>query len=91
MDRVGVRELKQNASRVLARVKAGETVEITEHGRPVALLTPLDGADEYDRLLAAGDILEGTQDVLASRPVPVRSGGRRLSDALAALRKDDWR
>ncbi|MGI8576186.1 MAG: type II toxin-antitoxin system Phd/YefM family antitoxin [Egibacteraceae bacterium] len=32
MDSVGVRDLKQNASRVLARVKAGETVEVTRAG-----------------------------------------------------------
>lgn len=90
MERVGVRELKQNASRVLDRVKAGETVEITEHGHPVALLTPLQAGDDFDRLVAAGEILLGTQDVLEATPVPVESGAR-LSDDLAALRSDAWR
>ena len=90
MDQVGVRELKQNASRVLERVKAGETVQITEHGRPVAVLAPLGRGDEYERMVAAGDVLVGTQDVLAGRPVSVASGVR-LSDDLAALREGDWR
>lgn len=85
-----MRELKQNASRVLARVKAGETVEITEHGRPVAVLAPLGGGDEYDQLIAAGDILVGTHDVLAGRPVAVTSAAN-LSAELAALRDGDWR
>lgn len=85
-----MRELKQNASRVLERVKAGETVEITEHGRPVALLAPLGGDDEYDRLVEAGEVLVGTQDVLAAQPVAV-AHGIRLSDDLAALRDGDWR
>ncbi|MDQ3537888.1 MAG: type II toxin-antitoxin system prevent-host-death family antitoxin [Actinomycetota bacterium] len=90
MDRVGVRDLKQYASRVLARVKAGETLEVTEHGRPVARLSPLREGNDYDRLLEAGDILPGTQDVLAVPPVAV-APGVRLSDDLASLRDDDWR
>lgn len=90
MDRVGVRELKQNASRVLERVKAGESVEITEHGRPVARLVPLREGDGYDRLVESGEVLLGTQDVLASVPVSVDAGGV-LSDELTALRDGDWR
>jgi prevent-host-death family protein len=38
---VGVRVLRQEASTVLDRVKAGETIEITEHGKPIALLSPI--------------------------------------------------
>jgi prevent-host-death family protein len=90
MDQVGVRDLKQNASRVLARVKAGETLEVTEHGRPVARLTPVERGDDYDRLVEAGEILPGMQDVLATNAVRV-APGVRLSDDLAALRDGDWR
>jgi prevent-host-death family protein len=90
MDRVGVRELKQNASRVLERVKAGETVQVTQHGRPVALLTPLTGADGFDRLVEAGEVLLGTQELAAAAPVAV-APGVRLSDEVASLRRDDWR
>lgn len=52
---VGIRALKQNASEVVARVKAGETVEITERGRPVARLTPI-RTDRYQELVDAGVI-----------------------------------
>jgi prevent-host-death family protein len=38
---VGVRELRQNASKVLKRVKAGESIDVTEHGRPIARLVPI--------------------------------------------------
>ncbi len=38
MDRIGVRELRREASAILRRVAAGETVEITDRGRPVAVL-----------------------------------------------------
>jgi prevent-host-death family protein len=39
---VGVRELRQNASVLLRRVKAGEIIEITEHGTPIAKLVAVD-------------------------------------------------
>lgn len=41
MHTVGIRELKQNASAVVAEAVAGETVVISDRGRPVARLTPL--------------------------------------------------
>jgi prevent-host-death family protein len=40
MSRVGVRELRQNLSRYLERVKEGASLEVTEHGRVVARLSP---------------------------------------------------
>jgi len=45
-DTVGVRELRQNLSRYLDRVKAGEPLIVTEHGREVARLVP-SGAGVY--------------------------------------------
>lgn len=41
MSEVGIRALKQNASAVVAEAAAGEVITITEHGRPVARLTPM--------------------------------------------------
>ena len=38
---VGVRELRQDASAILRRVKDGETIEITEHGKPIAHIGPI--------------------------------------------------
>jgi prevent-host-death family protein len=38
-----VRQLNQETSRVLARVKCGETIEVTDRGEPVARLTPIPG------------------------------------------------
>jgi prevent-host-death family protein len=45
MDRVGVRELRQNLSRYLRDVKEGESFVVTERGREVARLTPSGPAD----------------------------------------------
>ncbi|MCY4068816.1 MAG: type II toxin-antitoxin system prevent-host-death family antitoxin [Acidimicrobiaceae bacterium] len=44
MSRVGIRELKQNASAVVARVRTGETIIVTDRGRPAALLSPIPGS-----------------------------------------------
>lgn len=74
MERIGVRELRQNASRYLDRVKAGETVEVTERGQLVALLVPPDpsrGARERlisdGRLIPSSGVLRLPQRVEADR------------------------
>lgn len=41
MSSVGLRELKQNPSAVVARAEHGETIVITVQGRPVAQLVPI--------------------------------------------------
>jgi len=48
---VGVRELRQNLSRYLDRVKAGESLTVTERGREVARLIP-SGSGVYAQLAA---------------------------------------
>jgi prevent-host-death family protein len=48
MKQTRVSELKASLSRYLARVKAGEEILVTEHGRPVAKLVPVAGADQAD-------------------------------------------
>jgi prevent-host-death family protein len=41
MRRMGIRELRDNLTKTIRRVRAGETIEITHDGEPVALLTPI--------------------------------------------------
>ncbi|MFF5076272.1 type II toxin-antitoxin system prevent-host-death family antitoxin [Actinoplanes sp. NPDC000266] len=55
MDSIGVRELNQNTSQVLARVSGGESIEITDRGRPVARLVPVsDEMSTLAKLVSAG-------------------------------------
>jgi len=61
MDRIGVRDLRQNASRYLARVASGETLQVTDRGRPVAMLVPL-GRDRWDDLVLAGHVQVPVED-----------------------------
>jgi prevent-host-death family protein len=62
--RVGVRELRQNLSVYLERVIAGESLEVTDRGRAVALLVPLlPGATLVDRLVASGRAIPARRQV----------------------------
>lgn len=49
MSSVGVRELSHHTSRYLARVKAGRSIEVTERGRVIAVITPAGLADQPGR------------------------------------------
>lgn len=62
MTSVGVRELRQRASELLRLVGQGETIEITDRGRPVALLAPAPQGSPLERIRAADDIEPATGD-----------------------------
>jgi prevent-host-death family protein len=87
---VGVRELRQRASELLRRVEAGETIEVTDRGRPVALLTPVPEAGPLERLRAAGDVSAPAGDLgeLPS-PLPIAPGQEPPSVVLERLRRDE--
>jgi prevent-host-death family protein len=86
MNRIGVRELRQHASRWLARVQSGETFEITDRGRPVARLIPVPATD-WDDLVAAGKITPATRSLADIEPLP-RDYAPSLSAVLAEDRED---
>jgi prevent-host-death family protein len=89
MTQVGVRELRQRASELLRLVESGETIEITDRGRPVALLSPLPQGSPLERLRAAGEVEPATGD-LDELPPPLASRASELpSSVLARLRRDE--
>ncbi len=92
MERIGVRELRQNASRYLALVKAGETVEVTERGRLVALMvSPAGSQTARERLVAGGKLIPApspTGRLRSSRPVPVSAGEPTNRELLEAEREE---
>ena len=94
--RVGVRELRQNLSVYLDRVKAGETLEVTEHGQPVARLGPRPPEQRsiLDQLIAEGKATPATHDHrLTPMPLPLPPGypGPSLSKILQEMRDEDDR
>lgn len=90
MERIGVRELRQHASRYLARVKSGETVEVTERGKLIALLVPPNPATTArERLIAEGRLLPGRGGPLRlPTPVLPLPGAPSISQALDEQREE---
>lgn len=87
-DRVGVRELRQNLSVYLRRVGAGESLQVTDHGRVVAALVPLkEDATPLERLAKQGRLTPVAGDLLALGP-PTGPVSKRASKALEELRED---
>lgn len=84
---VGMRELSQRTAKVMARVRAGETVEITDRGKIVARIVPAVD-DRYDQLVAAGVIRPAKRPFdITHLPEPAANPtGRSTEDWLADLR-----
>ena len=90
MNAIGIRELRQRASDYLRRVAAGETFEVTDRGRPIALLTPIPSSSWLDQLRAAGDLEEATGSTDDfPEPVDPAPGAEPPSVRLARLRSDE--
>ena len=83
--RVGIRALRDGLSAQLQRVKAGETIEVTEHGRVIARIVPAQQESVIERLVAEGLVELPTN---ASRDLPERIAARGgVSDLIADQRR----
>ena len=85
---VGVRELKNQLSSFLDRVKAGEDITVTEHGRPIARLSAIEpDVDRMAELVAAGIVQPSTS---SRRQLPRKrvklTPGSSLADNVAEQR-----
>ena len=90
MTSVGVAELRQRASELLRRVEAGETIEITDRGRPVAMLGPLPALSPLERLRLSGDVTPATvrlEDL--PPPLKLKPGQELPSKILERMRQDE--
>jgi prevent-host-death family protein len=66
VNQIPIRILNQDTSGVLARVERGESVEITNRGRPIARIVPVT-PDPMAELIASGLVLAPT----ATGPIPM--------------------
>jgi prevent-host-death family protein len=89
-NRVGIRELRQQASAVLRRVVRGESIEVTDHGHPIARIVPL-RPGMLDQLVLEGRATEAEGDLLdmADEMGLPAAGASLPSVALAELRADE--
>jgi prevent-host-death family protein len=70
MERIGLRELRQNASQYIARVARGETVEVTQRGRLVARIVPA-RPDTWEDMILRGDIIPSESPAALEDIVPI--------------------
>ena len=90
MRSIGIRELRQQASKHLRDVEGGETIEVTDRGRPVALLVPVPSGSAVERLIASGRMVPGKGDLLAlGEPLEPEPGVPLPSVVLAELRANE--
>lgn len=89
MRSIGIRELRQQASKHLRDVEGGETIEVTDRGRPVALLVPIPRTGVVERLIASGRMTPGQGDLLAIEPLEPSPGKPLPSEVLRDLRADE--
>lgn len=82
---LGVRELRDNLSKQLARVKEGHTVVVTEHGKVIARIVPAGAPTVLEQLIADGKVTPARRRK-GKLPSPVDAGAV-VSDLVAEQRR----
>lgn len=82
---VGVRELRDGLSRHLAEVRSGRVVTVTDHGRPIARIVPVERPTRLEQLRAEGRVRPARQRKQRA-PEPVTSSGT-VSDLIGEQRR----
>jgi len=86
---IGIREFKSRLSHYLRRVKRGETLVITERGKPVGRLVPIEAPleERLARLMQSGMADWNGRKLPPYRPKAVNRGARPISDLVAEERE----
>jgi prevent-host-death family protein len=87
MVRIGIRELRDNLTSTIRRVRAGEAFEITHDGEPVAVLAPAQRS-RLDELIATGQAVPARGPLTLPRSCFPIAGERTSSEILDDLRSD---
>ena len=91
MRSIGLRELRQHASRYLRLVQSGHSLQVTDRGRAIALLVPIPGGSVVDQLVAAGRAEAARGDVLELGPPLRPTRGAALPSKVLAAQRDEER
>jgi prevent-host-death family protein len=81
---MGIRELRDNLTQTIRRVRAGETIEVTHDGEPVAVLAPY-RRSRIEQLIASGEVTPAT---LSLRDLPKPSPPTGPMTASEAIEDD---
>jgi prevent-host-death family protein len=87
--RVGTRELKNKLSEYMRRVKAGETIIVTEHGKTIGQIVPVKPTvdERIQAMVAAGQMEWNGEKLKPYQPKAVNKGDRLLSDLVVEDRE----
>lgn len=86
MAKAGIRDLRDNLSSYLARVRSGEHLTVTDRGRAVARIIPIDHPRPYDRLVASG-VIERAPATTRTRPTNRVEADGSVSELVADQRR----
>lgn len=88
MNTISQREMRNNSAEVLRRVAGGETILVTNNGRPAALLSP-PPSSRYEQLVATGVLRRASRSLdVQLLPEPVEIDGPSSEELLGQLRAD---
>ena len=81
---VGIRDLKAQLSKYIQQVKAGETVIITERGKPIGRLVPSEPTTEarLKELEQAGMLAWSGRKLQSSAPMAQTRGDKTVAEML---------
>jgi prevent-host-death family protein len=87
--KVGIRELKENLSKYMAKVKSGQSIVITEHGKPVGRIIPEGQSleERVDALVQAGVIAWDGRKLKRIKPPAVNKSNKLVSDIVIEMRE----
>jgi len=80
--RVGIRELKSKLGEYLRRIKAGETIIVTEHGKAIGQIVPVKSTVEerVQAMVVSGQAEWNGQKLQPYRPKAINRSNQQLSD-----------
>jgi prevent-host-death family protein len=84
---VGVRDLKNNLSRYLDAVRGGQSVVVTDRGRPVARLSPVEDTRSALAGLIEAGIVTPPSSLRRRRPSRRVAPAGSVSDLVASQRR----
>ncbi len=84
---VGVRELRQHLAQWLQRAAGGETILVTDRGRPLARLGPAEEERHFDELERAGLVTRATRPCTDLSEVPGVHASGSVAELVAEQRR----
>jgi prevent-host-death family protein len=84
---VGIRELKNGASRIIDRVEAGEPITVTRRGKPVARIVSTETPPHLAAMIARGEVRPGNGTRYVPKPVKGRGSGKSASEYVSEGRR----